>query len=1635
MGSNNNPWKGLNFYVEGDLLYGRNRDIENLWQYISNNMQTVVYGKSGIGKTSLLNAGIFPRARQHGLTPVSIRLNHNTRESYTDQIKKGITEAGIIVKEQVPPINVWGESLWEFFHRNTFADANGKDIQPLIVLDQFEEIFTLQASERRRLEFFSELADLFNDVMPQYIAGDDKPGESDIESSDDVLSFDDISLDLDDGEAVTSKDYIQSPAYHFVFIIREDFLSYLERYTSYIPVMKSNRYALLPLNEEQAAEIIMRPCPGLVSKGVAELIIQKVTGRKDFTLDGVPEIDVDSAILSLYLSRLYDKRTDGGMITAGLVDQFGDNIIKDFYNDSIKGIPGSTVEYLEDVLLTSTGRRNNVSRSDILAHGVSSTNLSALSDGRGGRRLLRVFSYGGDLRVEFIHDILCPVVIERKQQRAEARRLREVERMRKEAEAKAEELRMARNREYNMRKRKSGLNVLSQKGRRLIDNALDIGEMRTRSESDPSYPADYVLNDIRTYQPMESQLFGSNEQNTENYQVFNDPLLGDAIYRLEFKKGKKLACTSDGIYAVTLKYNNDNISEIFFYGQGSDNGAINYNTPVYLQGGFCGIRLEYDKENRETSRTFLDHSGEPTECRKGYARMETTYDSKGNPVEVRYYGYEEGKKVPRMHSDGNYGFKSVFDGGGNEVLRLFLDKDGNPTTILTGVYGKLLRYDSDTFRVVEISNTDAEGHVMEDIDGFASEKYEYDADGRKIWEGYYDKSGEPMAMDTCNYGIGFEYDMNELTIRFRFLDVDRKIDAGNGTSSFVIRFNSLHQLVETQWQDAGGKPLSSMDNPTSRYAYDNCNRAIRVSSFGPGGDFSGSFAWDYNRKNTHVLRLWTINLLGELDIDADFGNGFQMVCGREFVEGIAPDAPLQICFLDKNRSRVACKEGFLLSGRWLDDEGHVVKEMFYDLDGNPMPSSDGTYGRLIEYIDGGQRITSVDKDGNPMANNNGVGIIVIQTKDGRESYRMYDIYGNPTMDAGCFECRTDVVRDGDNLVKRTMALDVDGNIADGEIMEKVYDSSGRMIQACTRNPAGDVVANDDDDFIVRYEYSDDGRSKTFKHYDSKGRPRIGSAGWFMEKDFYDDMGRPVFCYFTDIKGNPAKAYGCYGKRFVYGEQEKTTIYLGKDGKPADNDDGYAYEHSTFDKKGLQLSVRTMNAKGEMAGESSVKEYIDEEGIDGAYYIHSVDKDDNIVPDGNAYYYYQQEDGRGRTVKLMRLGKDKEPVPDEDGDYGYVCHYEDFDNGDYEGTTQYLDKDGKPHDNDTGFSKVVCRFDILDRLIKKRSYSLDGSPFKTEDGCFGYSYKHLRDGRVITELLDAGGSPMAGYKGAAFTEEYDSNDGTVTQWYYDADKRPARLTDDDSFGSYGEIRRDGEGSSFFGWLDQRGERIVLGNGAVERVGMAMEDGSVVWAFNDVYGNHIMDENGDYGTLYETPYEGASCVTSLDANGNMHNNALGYARHAVITDLGGNSFDIFYDIDDRQVLPEKLPSGNKYALGGNECGDNNKNTIQVLYPRQLGTEAELTLLRYKNPGNASIIEDGDYLVLRHDKKMRNISCVPLVNTGDTVIVSGKITAVRVPGDKRGFTFFDWKVTKAISQKIESMSCLEDGSPVNVSFNRYQ
>lgn len=455
-----NPWKGLQSYQETDIIFGRDDEIKNLYTRILYDTQTVVYGKSGIGKSSIINAGIIPRAKLDGMLPVNIRLAHTTKKGdtpskpYIEQIKQRISEEldkiggeledikktqGFEVVQSDGP-----KSLWELLHRYRMWSVDGavrKRLIPLLLFDQFEEIFTLEVDNKRIDAFFSELADLLNEVKPAYLF---HSGTTDhqtqapeplIKKSEDERTNKsrNVFCEIANRKRIAAPEFLEKSEFHLVITLREDFLSDLERHTTYIPMMKMNRFAILPLNEEQAAKIIMNPIEGLISKPVAKEIIQRVTGNADFQLDGVPKIEVNASLLSLYMEQLYNRKmASDKTISSKTIVQYGDDIIKNFYEESIRGIPNSVIETLEEELITNADKRDNIARVDLIAKGVDEEYIDKLLE----KKVLQQFCYNNDMRVELIHDILCPVVNNRILNREQIKKEQEIEQRERQQEQK-----------------------------------------------------------------------------------------------------------------------------------------------------------------------------------------------------------------------------------------------------------------------------------------------------------------------------------------------------------------------------------------------------------------------------------------------------------------------------------------------------------------------------------------------------------------------------------------------------------------------------------------------------------------------------------------------------------------------------------------------------------------------------------------------------------------------------------------------------------------------------------------------------------------------------------------------------------------------------------------------------------------------------------------------------------------------------------------------------------------------------------------------------------------------------------------------------------------------------------------------
>ena len=177
-----NPFLGLRPFSEREQDYfkGRKAEIDGLLRRIKREVLTVLFGISGLGKTSLLRAGLFPLARSEGYFPILIRLSFGPEtDSGTEQIKAFVSKA---IKDEAvdAPLPEEDESLWTYFHRVQFWSARNELLTPVLVFDQFEEIFTLGQRSQGVDDLIGELASLIENRIPvterqKYAEAEDLP--------------------------------------------------------------------------------------------------------------------------------------------------------------------------------------------------------------------------------------------------------------------------------------------------------------------------------------------------------------------------------------------------------------------------------------------------------------------------------------------------------------------------------------------------------------------------------------------------------------------------------------------------------------------------------------------------------------------------------------------------------------------------------------------------------------------------------------------------------------------------------------------------------------------------------------------------------------------------------------------------------------------------------------------------------------------------------------------------------------------------------------------------------------------------------------------------------------------------------------------------------------------------------------------------------------------------------------------------------------------------------------------------------------------------------------------------------------------------------------------------------------------
>ena len=384
---------GLRSYTEANsnAFFGRDNEIDATTTLIQLNSLTIVFGRSGTGKTSLLNAGVFPKLRKNYCLPFRIRLEFN--QDSPDLV----TQVKNVLKKEIDnyKFNVQTypgeETLWEYFHKELLWVS----ITPILVFDQFEEIFTLSKTHPRWANempaFWEELSDLIENNIPKKLE----------------YQF------LNHRDQITYNYKTQRTK--IVFAFREEYLPEFESIASKIPSLKYSRFRLLPMNGNQAYEVITKTWKDKINPAEAKQIVSYFTndpGNVSFDL-----VTIEPSLLSQVCAYIDTKRiaSGGGKVSTELMNEYPkETILRTIYEEAVtaaneklsiqeqeKKVPGNRVKkFLEENLITSEGYRNKYNLG-----GNDETLRPAINELNS-----RYFLREDDNAVELTHDVVAPII-------------------------------------------------------------------------------------------------------------------------------------------------------------------------------------------------------------------------------------------------------------------------------------------------------------------------------------------------------------------------------------------------------------------------------------------------------------------------------------------------------------------------------------------------------------------------------------------------------------------------------------------------------------------------------------------------------------------------------------------------------------------------------------------------------------------------------------------------------------------------------------------------------------------------------------------------------------------------------------------------------------------------------------------------------------------------------------------------------------------------------------------------------------------------------------------------------------------------------------------------------------------------
>ncbi len=312
------PFKFLDAYSreDEDIFFGRDEEIEALYQMVFQTDLILIFGASGTGKTSLIQCGLASKFQPYEWLALSIRRGDNLNAS----LDKALSASELGTTE-LPE----GDNL-DWLNDDFDKLSDHRPDQPSTATATKSDSALAQKLKNLYLRHFKPIFLIFDQFEELYILGEKAEQDQFIESVREILRS-------------------EQPV-KIILSIREEYLGYLYEFERKVPELLRKKLRIEPMNLGKVQSVVSGigrlPQSNVQLEAgqeaaIGQGIFEKLKGREHTRTIELPYLQVFLDKLYLHISQDNERQVDA-LFTRAALQEMGDigDVLRDFLDEQVQ---------------------------------------------------------------------------------------------------------------------------------------------------------------------------------------------------------------------------------------------------------------------------------------------------------------------------------------------------------------------------------------------------------------------------------------------------------------------------------------------------------------------------------------------------------------------------------------------------------------------------------------------------------------------------------------------------------------------------------------------------------------------------------------------------------------------------------------------------------------------------------------------------------------------------------------------------------------------------------------------------------------------------------------------------------------------------------------------------------------------------------------------------------------------------------------------------------------------------------------------------------------------------------------------------------------------------------------------------